>query len=347
LKKVAVIGYGGMGQWHCSHILKSDVVSLVGISDIDPKERELARSRGIFVYENNEAVFADKNVDIIVVAIPNDAHEQVTVKALESGHHTICEKPVALSLESFDRMVAAQKAQNKLLTVHQNRRWDKEFIAVKEVVDSGELGDAIRLESRVHGSRGIPGDWRMKKECGGGMLYDWGVHIIDQALKLFPYKIVEIDCRLTHITYDEVDDGVFLEITFENGITAHIEVGTYNFVKLPRFYLQCRGGSAVMRDWNCDLEIVKMNKWQEKDVKPVETSAGLSKTLAPRDGVSTENYTYPLKPSDPHDFYRDFCAAIDGKKPQEVQNKEVRRVLEVMHTAFESDRLGQRIKTNI
>ena len=101
MKKVAVIGYGGQGAWHCDQIIKSDVVSLAGTYDIKENRREDAREKGIFVYGSNEEIFADESVDIVVVATPNDVHEDLVVNSLKSGHNVICEKPVALSVEEF------------------------------------------------------------------------------------------------------------------------------------------------------------------------------------------------------------------------------------------------------
>ena len=90
-KRVAVIGYGGQGAWHCGQVLKSDVVELAGTYDLKEARREAAKANGIFVYESNEAIFADKTVDIIVVATPNDVHEALVVNGLMSGHNVVCE----------------------------------------------------------------------------------------------------------------------------------------------------------------------------------------------------------------------------------------------------------------
>ena len=95
-KRVAVIGYGGQGAWHCSKILSSDVVELAGTYDIKENRRQAAKDNGVFVYDSNEAIFADSSVDIVVVATPNDVHEDLVVNSLRSGHNVICEKPVAL-----------------------------------------------------------------------------------------------------------------------------------------------------------------------------------------------------------------------------------------------------------
>ncbi|MBR3638989.1 MAG: Gfo/Idh/MocA family oxidoreductase, partial [Clostridia bacterium] len=181
-KKAAVIGYGGMGGWHVDHILKSDVVTLAGIYDIKEEKRALAESRGIRAYSSREELLADPEIELVTVATPNDVHEEIVVASLEAGKNTISEKPVTLSLESLERMIAASKKADRIFTVHQNRRFDVDYLAMKKIHDSGEIGEIIDLESRIHGSRGIPSDWRSQKEYGGGMLYDWGIHLIDQAL---------------------------------------------------------------------------------------------------------------------------------------------------------------------
>lgn len=347
MKRVAVIGYGGQGAWHCSQIQKSDVVCLAGTYDIKENRRAAAVQNGIFVYENNEAIFADGGVDIVVVATPNDVHEDLVVNALLSGKNVICEKPAALSVESFDRMVEAANKSGKRLSVHQNRRWDVDFLGVKSVIRSCEIGEVIRIESRIHGSRGIPSDWRCEKAPGGGMILDWGVHLIDQMLQLIPEKIVAVNCVNTHITNSEVDDGFRLELIFESGKTAHVEVGTYNFLPLPRFYMQCKQGSLYLEDWQKKAHIAKLTAWIEKDVTPVQNAAGITKTMAPRDELTLEEYDIEIPETDVHNFYRNFVLAIDGKEEQLIKNCEVRRVLSVMQACFLSDEQGTTLRVDI
>lgn len=347
MKKVAVIGYGGQGVWHCSQILKSDVVTLKGTYDIKENRREAAKANGIFVYQDNEAIFADDELDIIVVATPNDVHEELVVNALKSGKNVICEKPVALSVDSFDRMVEAANLSGKLLTVHQNRRWDVDFLGVKNVIKSREIGGVIRIESRIHGSRGIPSDWRCKKEHGGGMILDWGVHLIDQMLQLIPESVVAVNCVNTHITNSEVDDGFRLELTFESGKTALVEVGTYNFLPLPRFYMQCKSGTLYLEGWQKKAHIAKLTAWVEKDVTPVQNAAGITKTMAPRDELTLDEYDIERPTSDVHEFYRNFVSSINGEAEQLIRNYEVRRVLCVMTACFKSAEMGTTIRVDI
>ena len=347
-KNLVVVGYGGQGGWHADHALKSDVVTLHGIYDIKQERIDLAKSKGINTYDSFEAVLADDQIDILVCATPNDVHKDIVIRALESGKNVVCEKPVALSVEDFDDMCAAAKKAGKLFTVHQNRRWDVDFLAIKSIIASGEIGDTINIESRVHGSRGIPSDWRCHKPYGGGMILDWGVHLIDQMLQLIPNeKIVRIYNENTNITTDEVDDGFHLMMTFESGKRATVEVGTYNFIYMPRFYMQCKNGSAFIEDWQKNCKVAKLKAWNEKEVVPVQTAAGITKTMAPRDEITLDSYEINRPKADVHDFYRNLVKAVDGIEPQLIKLEEVRRVLLVMEGCFKSAELHQALEVNI
>ncbi len=339
-KNVTVIGFGGQGGWHANHAQNSDVVSLLGIYDTDEKKNELARQKGIHAYSSLDEAISDPKCDIVVVATPNDVHRDIVVKSLLAGRHVICEKPVAMSVDALDEMLDAAKKSGKLFTVHQNRRWDVDFLAMKSIIEEGDIGEVIRIESRIHGSRGIPSDWRCHKQYGGGMMLDWGVHLIDQMLQLIPEKIKKISCDITNITTDEVDDGFRLNLYFEGGKTALIEVGTFNFIAMPRFYMQCKKGSAKIEDWRRNAEVAKCLAWHESDVVPVQTAAGITKTMAPRDEITLKAYEAARPVSDVHDFYRNFVKAIDGTEKQLITNEQVRRVLSVMEASFKSAELG-------
>ena len=337
MHRLGIVGYGGMGGWHADHALKSDVVELAGIYDIKPERCEAAKQKGIHAYDSMEALLSDESVDLVTVAIPNDVHKDVVIKCLLAGKNVICEKPVALSSAEFAEMVDAAHKSGKLFTVHQNRRWDVDFLAMKQLYNSGEIGNVFNIESRIHGSRGIPSDWRGEKEYGGGMLFDWGVHLIDQILQIYAgKKIKKLYCRFEHTTNFEVDDGFKLDLTFEGGEQAYVEVGTYNFIALPRFYMQAKQGTAMITDWREKCKVVKCKAWHESDVLPVQTAAVLTKTMAPRDDVTTDTYEIERPHSDVHDFYRNFCAAIEGKEEQLIKHDEVMRVMKVMEASFES-----------
>ena len=343
--KAAIVGFGGMGGWHAKHLLASDVAELAGIWDINPEKRAKASDRGIHVYESYEDLLADKSVELVTVATPNDVHEELVIKALDAGKNVICEKPVTMTVESLDRMIAAAERNGVRFSTHQNRRWDVDYLAMKQVHDSGEIGRVINIESRVHGSRGIPGDWRQRKQYGGGMLYDWGIHLIDQMLMIFGFDQVDsVYCIADHITNDEVDDGFRLDIYFKGGERATIEVGTTNFISMPRFYLRADNGTALIADWKEETQVVRWTHEAEGEVVPVQTAAGLTKTMAPRDGVTTETYRIPCPVSDVHDYYRHFINAIRTGCEQDVTNEHMRTDLKVILAAFKSIETGKIVK---
>ncbi len=340
-KGVAVIGYGGMGGWHTRHLLESDVCRLLGVYDIKEERRELARERGIFVYESNEAIFADPEVEIVTIAVPNELHAPLAIAALRAGKNVICEKPVTMSSAELAEVIAVANECGRIFSVHQNRRWDQDYIMMKQLYASGEIGDVFGIESRYQGSRGIPGDWRGKREHGGGMVLDWGVHLIDQMLGIvYDRKVEKIYCRLDHLTNDEVDDGFKLDLFFEGGCVGHIEVGTSHFISLPRFYMTGRLGAATILGWHDDARVVSCKQWHEENVTPVVTAAGLTKTMAPRDAKTTVETVITRPESDVHDYYRNFVATIDGKATQIVTHAQMMRVMLVMEAAFRSDAEG-------
>lgn len=342
-KFAAVIGYGGMGGWHTQHLLKSDVFELAGIYDIKEERRALAESRGIHAYATREELLADPRIELVTIATPNDTHEEIAIAALRAGKNVISEKPVTLSMESLERMIAVAEECGKIFTVHQNRRFDVDYLAMKQLHDSGEIGDVIRLESRVHGSRGIPSDWRGMKQYGGGMLYDWGIHLIDQVLMVLGWDVDTVRCRMDHITNQEVDDGFQLEITFKSGAFAYVELGTYNFIPLPRFYMKGTKGTALITDWREETQVVKCKHWHESEVLPVETAAGLTKTMAPRDSVTVDEYRLPRPASDVHDYYRNIAQAIDGRATQLVTHEQMRIDLRLIQCAFLSAERGETV----
>lgn len=340
--RLGIVGFGGMGNWH-RELIETGIENLeiAGIFDIKEDRQEAARALGYRAYESLDALLADETVDMILISTPNDCHKPIAVKAMEAGKNVVSEKPVTLSSEDLLEMIDASKRTGKIFTVHQNRRWDEDFLTVKKLYDENALGDVFNIESRVHGSRGIPGDWRGKKEHGGGMMLDWGVHIIDQMLLMVKEKITSIYCKVNHVTNYEVDDGFTLILTFESGKTALLEVGTSNFIELPRWYMLGENGSVQIDDFLVHGKIVRITDWDKNDAVPVKTAAGLTKTMAPRTDDTIHTEPVVKVDSDIKDFYRNVMAAIEGREEQLIKHDELLRVMRVMETALRSAELNQ------
>lgn len=346
--RIAIVGFGGMAEWHFDEIGTIDGLEIAGIWDIKEQRRTYASEKGLHVYEDLEDLLADPTTDLVLIATPNDVHKPVAIAAMEAGKNVISEKPITLSSADLQEMWEASRRTGRFLTVHQNRRWDEDYLTVKEILREGKLGELFRLESRVHGSRGIPGDWRQEKEHGGGMVLDWGVHLLDQLVMLFPeVPVCRVRASLTHVTNQLVDDGFYAELLFANGVSALVEVGTSNFISLPRWYVLGADGTAVIEDWDLKGRIVRASGVDEKDVTPVITAAGLTKTMAPRreDSIYTEEL--PKVKSDVREFYLNVMAVLEGREESRIRLPEVMRVMRLMEAIQESASTGETVNRQI
>lgn len=343
---VAIIGYGGMGSQHGRLVRTVEDMVLVGSYDLNPERQQAAAEFGIKPYPHLETLLQDEAVDIVLIATPNHVHAELAIAALRAGKHVICEKPVTLNSGELEEILDVQRETGKHFVVGQNRRWDEDYLVMKKLFDEKQLGEVFHVESKVHGSRGIPGDWRGKKEFGGGMLLDWGVHLADRILLMIPEKVKKVHCQFTHITNQEVDDGFRLSLTFESGRTALLEVGTTHYISMPLWYMNGTNGSAVIEDWSMKGKIVKLAGAAAggHDAVPIVAGAGLTKTMAPRVGdMTVVEEPIPRVPADIRDFYRNVMDAIEGKAEIIVRNDEVLRVMKLLEAAFVSAETRQAV----
>ena len=349
--RVGIIGTGGIAHAHMASYLKMPDVELVAAAEIIPGRAEAFFEefgvKGVHIYADYKEMLDKEQLDAVSVCTYNRQHACCTIAALEHGVNVLLEKPMCVTLDEAVEVCRAEKKSGKILSIGFQPRVDVNMQMIKKIVESGELGKIINIESRIHGSRGIPSDWRGEREHGGGMLYDWGIHLIDQLMQLFPGKVERVYCTFDHITNKEVDDGFKLTLYFDDGTEAYCEVGTYNFIAMPRFYMRAEKGTALISDWREETEVVKCKYWHESDVIPVETAAGLTKTMAPRDEITTDTYRIPRPKSDVHDYYRNFVAAIDGKTTQLVTHEQMLRDLEIVEAAFRSVEEGNVVRVSI
>lgn len=352
LHKIASIGFGGMATHHFNQSKRLDIIELKGIYDIDPKRVEAAKGYGLYTYSSAEEIYADPEIDIVLVAVPNDLHKKYCIEAMKSGKHVLCEKPVTMTSDELLDIIKVSKETKKVFTIDQNRRVNKDFVLMRRCVEKGLLGDVYVIESRVEGSRGVPAGWRTNKAQGGGMMLDWGVHLIDQILYMYPdSKVTNVFCKMYSINYPEVDDNFRLTMTLDNGVTAQIEVSTNNFIKHPRWYVLGTDGTLQIDDWDSSGKIIrpksKEDKWAAEIAK---NKVGPSKTMAPRSEASEE--IIPIHaPSDVEDnlnpTYYQLVDAIEGKAPLTITPEQTLRVMKVMEASFASSETGEAIKTNI
>ena len=289
--RLALLGYGGMARWHHRNIVERvPGLKVVAAWDIRPEELEKSRESGLRTYDSLQELLDDPDTDIVTVATPNDVHKELSIACLKSGKHVICEKPVTLNAQELEQIIAVKKETGKLFSIHQNRRWDKDFLVVKRAIEEGLIGSPYFIESRVQGSRAESFfGWRAHKQNGGGMVLDWGVHLIDQALQLIREPVVAVDAQLHMLFGDEVDDNIKITLRFLSGISYMLEMSTNCFIPQPRWHVSGTKGTLMVEDWSCQGRIVKLKpdsamQWAD-DI--VYTQAGPTRTMAPRPKVTT------------------------------------------------------------
>lgn len=335
----AVIGYGGMGGWHTRKLLNEmqNDCELLGIYDIKPERGRVAEENGIHSYASREELLADERIDLVTIATPNDYHKEIAIAAMKAGKNVISEKPVTLSSADLEEMIAASKQYGKLFTVHQNRRWDEDYLVVRRLIEENTLGPIFRIESRVQGSRGVPGDWRNQPEHGGGMVLDWGIHLLDQALMMtLPHKLVSVYAELTFVTNEKCDDGFRVTLIFDNGLSFYVEVTTSNFIELPLWYVLGEDGSAVIDTWDLKGKVVKVSDWENRDAVPIQAGAGITKTMAPRTDDTIKTYPLPEVHADWGEFYKNVFATLRGDEEILVTHDQQRRLIRLVEAIFES-----------
>ncbi len=349
---LGIIGFGGMAGNHFKQLSKGNTkVKIKGVFDIDKKRLDAAENLGLFIYKSREELLCDSDIDIVLVGATNEVHKEISIDALRHGKHVICEKPVTMTSGELIDIMEVSKETGMLFTIDQNRRVNKDFVLMRRSLEDGLIGKPYVIESRVEGSRGVPVGWRTSPEKGGGMMFDWGVHLIDQIMYMTDEKVTNVFCKMYSINYPLVDDNFRLTMTFESGLTAHIEISTNNFITHPRWYVLGMEGTLQIDDWSCSGKIIRCldreDKWAD-EIK--EVKAGPTKTMAPRSPETVETILLS-EPTDVIDnldvVYNQLIDAIEGKAELAITAEQALRVVKVMEASFESAKTNQAIITEI
>ena len=246
---VGVIGFGKVGEsQHCKYAEETPEFRVAAVADGSDERRAAAKEKfEANVYGSVDEILKDDRVELVVVATPPVSHCEITLKAIEAGKHVIVEKPFSMTGADAKQMVDAAAAKGVILTSNQNRRWDHDYLTVRKAIADGLLGDVYSIESRwMHfgeswatwGVEGFNPSWRVQRQWGGGMVYDYACHLGDQILRMVdsPVQSVFADCQ-SRIWSEEVDDHFKCFVRFANDVTAWLEATNNARVTLPRWYV--------------------------------------------------------------------------------------------------------------
>ena len=348
---IAIVGHGFMGHEHEKMLLDFPGIKLIGFSDIDPKQLEDV-TEGLKRYASNEELMADPEVDVVLIAANNKFHKDLVIQAANAKKDIICEKPIAMSLEELDEMEAAVKANGVKFTIHHQRRFDPDFRTAKAVYDSGTLGDIYCVKSMLYGFNGNMHDWHVFISEGGGMLYDWGVHLLDQLCWMFPgAKLTSVFADIRNVINKEVDDYFQIMMRFDNGVTATLELGTYFLTDKMHdkwferhWFIGGNQGSAYIDGFGPEGKIVRTDGLL-KNVggQRTMTAAGPTRSFGPPPEGKILTEDLPEVNTNHRNYFENYVKAWYGEEEFLVKIPETRRVLRLMDAVRESGRTGKSI----
>lgn len=344
--KLGIVGFGFMGHCDAESLatFSDDEIKLVAVADINPEQLKDA-PEGVETYGSIEEMLEKADINTVMISTPNPSHLEMVEKSANAGKHIICEKPAAMSVEQFDRMVEVTKKNNVLFTVHQQRRWDKDYRIMKEVYDRKMVGDMYVIKSQLYGFNGNMHDWHVFPEMGGGMLYDWGVHLIDQILNMVDSKIDSIFADMRNVINEKVDDYFNILIKFKNGITAEIELGTYYLTPKRAWFIGGNKGSALIDGFDGEGKIVRTAHLLENvPGKITMTAAGPTRSFGPAAPGLLIDEPLPEVNVAQRDYFVHFIKAFNGEEEIIVKPEQVRRVLSVMDAVRKSAASGEAVK---
>jgi predicted dehydrogenase/type 1 glutamine amidotransferase len=336
---VGLIGYGAIARAHAASVSTTAGLRLRGICDVSTERRELAaREWGVPTHASMEDLFDDPEVGLVVVGTPPSAHADTVLAALAVGKHVVCEKPFALRVEEVDRMIDSAASRDRVLTVYQSRRWDPDYLAMRDVVRSGRIGELFYMESFIGGYSHPCDFWHSHEPISGGTIYDWGSHYFDWVLQLFPDTVKTVSAVAHKRVWHDVtnSDQVRVDLTFDGGAQATFLQSDIAAALKPKWYLLGTRGAVV-------------GEWREEAVTSRGPGGGLvEECLAPADSPARVKVLRPAEAGGSHEevlvlgrrdetgFYRNLADHLAWEEPLAVPPDEARRTVAVMETAAHS-----------
>ncbi len=306
---------------------------VAGADEIRKRARRLAKATGAKVYVDYMDLLADDDVELVVIATRSNTHVAFAYQALQAGKHVLVEKPIALTLRGIKRLLRRAEKSPGLLIPRHNRRFDPDFLHVREILDSGILGEVREIKLCRHGFN-RRNDWQTFREFGGGQLANWGPHIIDHALQLLGSTPMKMYANLQKIAAaGNAEDHVKIVLTGRNGRVVDLEIsGGAALGDVPyRVFgtlgaLTCDGKKTRLKY----LDPTKLRRARARSATPPEDSGfGNPEKL---EWIEEEREAVPEHPLD---FWDSVFAAIREGKPFPVSLAEARAVVEIMIEARE------------
>ncbi|MBK9713473.1 MAG: Gfo/Idh/MocA family oxidoreductase [Kouleothrix sp.] len=341
---LAVIGYGPIAQLHGAAAQAVPGLELRAICDLSPQRLAQAQADfpGLRTYQAVDELLRDQDVDVVVVATPPNTHAELSIRLLRAGKHVVCEKPLCFTQAEAAAMIETAARHDRLLSCHQNRRWDVDFLAVRQAIGEGLVGEPFHLELFV-GDYSHPCQyWHSHQPVSGGTLYDWGAHYLDWALQLFPgptASVVGIEHK--RVWHDVTNaDQARAQVRFAGGQEAEFLYSDIAALRKPKWYLLGTEG-AIVGHWN-EITVRAADPLyflREEPIPTTETPPHLTLRRRHASGRMVEQ-PLALPERERHPFHLSLANHLLTGEPLAVTAESSARVVAVLEAAGRSARHG-------
>ena len=336
---VGIVGYGLAGRsFHAPFVAAIDGLRLVAIASSNPDRRAQASAEhpDAVLVESVDALLARDDVDVVVVASPNRSHVPIGVRALAAGRHVVVDKPVAMGVPEAESLLEAAGRSGRILTVFQNRRWDGDFMTVRDLIAAGELGTVDSFETRFERWTTVHDEWRESAEEAGGPHRDLGAHLVDQSLQLFG-PVERVFAQIERRRPDtRVEDSAFVALDHANGVRSRLWTSLIAARTGPRYRVRGLAGEYV-KDGLDPQESQLLAGMRPSDPGFGEEPADRRGQLWTGDGSSR---AVPTVTGAYVRFYELLRDAVRGEGPPPVDPADSVRGLRILEAAERSARDG-------
>jgi scyllo-inositol 2-dehydrogenase (NADP+) len=330
---VGIVGYGYAGRsFHAYLISLVEGLKVTAVATRDEgRRRQAEQEYGVKTYATMDELLEDKDVQLVVIATPHDTHAAMAIQAMNAGKHCVVDKVMCLNAAEAEAMIAASQKNNVLLSVFHNRRWDWDFLTVQQVLRSGLMGEPFLFESSV-GRYGAPRRWRAEKKHMGGILHDWGAHLIDQALQLVPSQVTTVFCDISNRHWDtDIGTHAKLLLKFANGVLFQIEMSYLSRAEKPRWMIL--GERGAFTKYGLDPQEAAMVAGNIYAAQ--EDPSHRAKVRTEINGVVGE-LTVETVRGCWTSYYQNISDALNKNAELNVKPEQVRRQIQILDAAMQS-----------
>src|SRR6202167_4942036 len=343
--RVGLIGFGFAGRIFQSNVIQAvEGLELAAIVQRTGSEAAAAFPHARIV-PSVDALLEDASIQLVVVATPNASHLPIARQCLLADRHVVIDKPFALSSEEAAELIRLARSQGRLLSVYQNRRWDGDFLTVRKLLDGDQLGRLVQFESHYDRYRQAPRlhAWREDGSPGGGVLFDLGSHLVDQALVLFgvPQSVwaslrIERDGARSDDAFD-----LFLDYPTSSGPGMGVWLRASCLARDPGARFNLNGTIGTFRKFGIDPQEAHLLAGDMFSSKPwgLETPEHWG-TLTTDEGGEQISTPIPTEPGDYRGYYINVRDAIHGNAALDVTPLQAWRTIRTLEMAQESSRTG-------